>query len=245
MWQVTGRQMRTELVQTDWPPLLATICIQLMTWSYPPFAYLVGVAGTRFTAHFGALFLYELCIGAALTLIVTHHFNAPLALAPLIFSVVCAASGFWGTPLLLALLILLPNFLLVVQLPGAHLQTGLGLVTLALLLTLTIPVACAFTASHYLSWTILAYFFPLACANWFFLAPHFLSVPRQRDAGLTGAGLLLAVAILTRPLGVETILALVLTVGAWFYLIRPQSNPPRFIYLTLTQLVLVVLVYWT
>lgn len=245
MWQQTWHQIKTQFSKTDWQTLLPTIFIQLITWSYPPFAYLVGVAGTRFTSHFGPLFLYELCIGAAVTLALTNHFNAPLSLISLVLSVFLALVGFWNAPLLLALLILLPTFLIIVQLPQAGLQNGLGLATLGALLTLTIPVACAFNASHYLSWTVLSYFFPLAASTWFFLAPNFLRGSRQRDAILSGAALLLVLSLLTRPLGVATLLPLTLTALSWFYLIRPHQNPPRFIYLNLTQLVLVVLVYWT
>ncbi|MDN3536997.1 hypothetical protein QPX96_03950 [Limosilactobacillus fermentum] len=52
MWN----QLKAQVHATDWQDLLPTICIQLITWSYAPFAYVVGVDGTHFTSHFGPLF---------------------------------------------------------------------------------------------------------------------------------------------------------------------------------------------
>lgn len=181
----------------------------------------------------------------ALTLILTNHFQAPLTLIPLAGGLGLALIGFSQTPLLLGLLLLLPLFLLVLQVPQCDLQNGLGLTTLGALLTLTIPVACAFNASHYLSWAILGYFFPLAATIWFLLAAASPATGQQHDLILTGTALVLLLAILIRPLSGETILAIMLTMAAWFYLLRFPHHQPQFIYLNLVQLVLIVLIYWT
>lgn len=136
MWN----QLKAQVHATDWQDLLPTICIQLITWSYAPFAYVVGVDGTHFTSHFGPLFLYELCIGAAITLAINHHFASQLSLVPLALSVIFAGIGFLKSPILLTLLILLPAYLVLIQLPNIDLHGGLRLVTLGILITLTIQI---------------------------------------------------------------------------------------------------------
>ncbi|MDO4855700.1 MAG: hypothetical protein Q3978_03950 [Limosilactobacillus gorillae] len=243
MWD----QLKAQVKATDWQDLLPTICIQLLTWSYAPFAYVVGVDGTHFTSHFGTLFLYELCIGAAITLTINHRFKAPLSLIPLTLSIILAVVGFFKSPILLTLLILLSAYLAILPLPNVDLRGGLGLITLGILLTLTIPVACAFTSTHFMSWIIVRYFVPLTCSVWFFYGPFFISNAKHLVPFQSVTGLLMAATILSRPLSLMTVLALLITVGVWFMVILPTTRNRywNFVYANLAQLITIVLIYWT
>ena len=243
MWN----QLKAQVHATDWQDLLPTICIQLITWSYAPFAYVVGVDGTHFTSHFGPLFLYELCIGAAITLAINHHFASQLSLVPLALSVIFAGIGFLKSPILLTLLILLPAYLVLIRLPNINLRGGLRLVTLGILISLTIPVACAFTSTHFMSWVIVRYFVPLACSIWFFYGPFFITNVKHLVPFESVTGLLYAAAILSHPLSVATIFALIISLGAWFMVILPTTREKywNFVYANLAQLVTIVLIYWT
>ena len=88
---------------------------------------------------------------------------------------------------------------------------------------------------------------PLACSIWFFYGPFFITNVKHLVPFENVTGLLYAAAILSHPLSVATIFALIISLGAWFMVILPTTREKywNFVYANLAQLVTIVLIYWT
>lgn len=240
-----GKLIKQQFLDMDWKFLLPTTCILLISWSYAPFAYVVGVQGSHFNTHMGMLFLYELCIGLILPMLVYHNFGSTLSVIPIICSALFAVIGFHSTPLLMLLLLLLPLFLFVMQMPSMDFQNGIGLITFGMLLMFTISVACAFVSLHFISWEIISYLLPVMASSWFYLAPFFLKKVRQYKPKITVLGIILLAFTLTRPLRAQIYLAIVVIVGTWFTMVASKPEKDSFILYCLAQMVVIVLIYWS
>lgn len=243
MWNLIKDQFKA----VDWKMLLPTTFILLISWSYAPFAYVVGVQGSHFNSHMGALFLYELCIGIIVPLIVYHKFGSTLSTIPLIASIAVAIIGFSDSFLLMLLLLLLPLFLLVLQLPSMEFQNELGLLTFGTLLMLTISVACAYASLHFISWEIVIFLLPVMASTWFFFAPFFLNNLPRYKFNVTLLGVILLIFTFSRPLRWQIYLAVLIIIGAWFFMIFnvTYKRKSSFILYCLTQMVVIVLIYWS
>ncbi len=92
---------------------------------------------------------------------------------------------------------------------------------------------------------------PLLCAvglfNLVFYGPFFITNVKHLVPFESVTGLLYAAAILSHPLSVATIFALIISLGAWFMVILPTTREKywNFVYANLAQLVTIVLIYWT
>lgn len=240
-----GKLIRQQFLEMNWKDLLPTTFILLMTWSYAPFAYVVGVQGSHFDTNMGMLFMYELCIGLVVPMLIYHHFGSTLSTIPLIASAVFAIIGFSRTPLLLALLLLLSIFLFIIQMPSMDFQNMMGLLTFGVLLMFTISVACAYVSLHFISWEIIAFLLPVMAGSWFYFAPFFLQQTHQYKFKITLLAIVLLVFTLSRPLRASIYLALVIIVASWFVMIAANQRKQSLILYCLTQMVVTVLIYWS
>lgn len=240
-----GSLIKQQFLKTNWKDLLPTTFILLITWSYAPFAYAIGVQGSHFTANMGMLFLYEVCIGLIVPMLVYHNFGSTLSTVPLIASVIFAVIGFSSTPILLGLLLLLPLFLFTIQMPSMNFQNSLGLLTFGMLLMFTISIACAYTSLHFISWEIIAFLLPVMACSWFYLAPFFLKNVKRYKLIITLLAVVLLVLTLSRPLHTTIYLALAIIVASWFVMVARAGRHQSFILYCLTQMVVIVLIYWS
>lgn len=240
-----GSLIKQQFIEMNWKDLLPTTFILLITWSYAPFAYTIGVQGSHFTANMGMLFLYEVCIGLVVPMLIYHNFGSTLSIIPLIASAVFAVIGFSSTPLLLALLLLLPIFMFIIQMPSMDFQNTLGLITFGVLLMFTVSVACAYVSLHFISWEIIAFLLPVMASTWFYLAPFFLKTVHQYKFKITLLAIVLLIFTLSRPLRASIYLALTITVASWFVMVARADRHQSLILYCLTQMVVIVLIYWS
>ncbi|WP_251548232.1 hypothetical protein [Limosilactobacillus caecicola] len=240
-----GDLIKRQFMEMNWKDLLPTTFILLIAWSYAPFAYTIGVQGSHFTANMGMLFLYEACIGLVVPMLIYHQFGSTLSVIPLIASALFAVIGFSTTPLLLALLLLLPLFLFIIQMPSMDFQNTFGLVTFGGLLMSTVSVGCAYVSLHFISWEIIIFLLPMMASTWFYLAPFFIKNGRQYKLKVTIFAIILLVFTLSRPLHTSIYLALIVTVASWFVMIAQAKAHQSLILYCLTQMVVIVLIYWS
>lgn len=240
-----GNLIRQQFLDMNWKDLLPTTFILLITWPYAPFAYVVGVQGSHFDSNMGMLFMYEVCIGLVVPMLVYHNFGSTLSTIPLVASAVFAVIGFSQTPLLLALLLLLPIFLFVMQMPSMDFQNLMGLCTFGILLMFTISVACAYVSLHFISWEIIAFLLPVMASSWFYFAPFFLQNTHQYKFKVTLLGIILLIFTLSRPLRASIYMALAIIVASWFVMVAQNRRKQSLILYCLTQMVVMVLIYWS
>lgn len=241
MWSLIKRQFH----EINWKDLLPTTFILLFCWSDAPFTYAIGVQGSHFTTNMGMLLMYEICIGLVVPMLVYHRFGSTLSIIPLIASAFFAIVGFSNNWLLLALLLLLPLFLLIIQMPSMDFQNTFGLITFGLLLMFTVSVACAYASLHFISWEIIRYLLPVMASTWFYFAPFFLQNVRQYKLKATILAVVLLIFTLSRPLHLSIYLAIAIIVASWFVMIAKAHEHQSLILYCLTQMVVVVLIYWS
>lgn len=240
-----GKLIKQQFMEMNWKDLLPTTFILLITWSYAPFSYAVGVQGSHFNAHMGMLFLYVIFIGLVVPMLMYHHFGSTLSTIPLIASGIVAIIGFSKTPLLLALLLLLPIFLLVIQMPSMDFQNSLGLITFGILLMFTVSVACAYVSLHFISWEIISFLLPVMASTWFYMAPFFLDNVSQYKFKVTIFAVILLIFTLSRPLRASIYMAIAIIVATWFVMVAKADEKPSLILYCLTQMVIITLIYWS
>lgn len=242
MWN----QVKMELQDLTWSSVLLSVLALSFTWLVAPFSYIESLTShATYTTNFAALILYILCIALSFTIASAHDFVSILSLGPIILSLIVAFIGFFNRPIIMALLMLLPLYLFIIQLPATYLRNTIGLITIGGLFTLSIPVAAVYLVTHRFAWSALIYCLPLALTTWMFLTPFFIRVTRIQSIFITIVGALLLIAILTRPLGIGMILALVAVVISWFWLLSIRKQTPYLAALSTVQLLIMVLIYWT
>lgn len=241
MWGLIKRQFH----EINWKDLVPTTFILLISWSDAPFTSAIGVQGSHFTTNMGMLLMYEVCIGLVVPMLIYHRFGSTLSLIPLAASACFAIMGFSKNLILLSLLLLLPLFLLIIQLPSMDFQNTFGLITFGLLLMFTVSVACAYASLHFISWEIISYLLPVMASTWFYLAPFFLQNVRQYKLKVTILALILLIFILSRPLHLTIYLAIATIVATWFVMIAKARQQQSLILYCLAQMVVIVLVYWS
>lgn len=229
---------------TNWQSNLATAAIIFISWSFAPFSYAVSVSGTHFNAHMGMLFLYELLLAFSLVLQLNNHFQSQLANLLIILSGLCAIFGFITTPLIMFLLLLLPIFMALMQLPQLNLQSEAGLLTFGALLMLTIPIGDAYTSLHFISWEIVLFLLPIMTSTWCFLTPFFLPRSKKRSWLLLGTLVILVASLFTRLINSLTIFAIVLALGWWLFTMDKRLAEPSLILTSLVQMLVIILIYW-
>lgn len=240
-----GKQIIDEVKQLDWKMLVPTAIILIIAWAYAPFAYIVSSSGSHFNSQMGWLFLYMFCIAISFPILMYQKWQSHLSRFPLIASLIFAIMGFYNRWALMILLLLLPIFLLLAQLPNLEFNTMYGLLTFGVLLTLTLCVACAYNGLHFVTWDIITFLLPVMTSCWYFMAPFFLIYQRYYQMRSTVFGLIMLIAALTRPLRWQLYLALIIIVGVWFAIMLNKRKMPSFILFSLAQMVVIVLIYWS
>lgn len=241
----TLREQLNQINFDHWQQHLAAASIIFISWTFAPFSYAVGVSGTHFNAHMGMLFLAAYLLAMSLVLFLNYQFRSTLGYLLLAASVVCIIAGFITTPLVMLLLLLMPAFLFIVSLPAAGLQNELGALSASVLLALTVPVGCAYTSLHFISWEIVVYLLPVMAASWAFAIPFFMPQSRQRLIFVTVAVILAVVTIFSRPLHWPTVAAAMLMVGWWAFIAYKKAPEPTMLLTSLTQMLVVVFTYWS
>lgn len=242
MWN----QVKTEFQDLTWSSVLLSVFALSFTWLVAPFSYIETLkTHSTYTTNFAALILYILCIALAFTIASAHEFVSLLSLGPIVISLIVTFIGFFNRPIIMALLMLLPLYLFIIQLPATYLRNMVGLITVGVLFTLSIPVATIYLVTHHFAWAALIYCLPLALTTWMFLTPFFIRVTRIQSIFISAVAVLLLIDILTRPLCLGMILALVAVVVCWFWLLSIRKKTPYLAVLGTTQLIIMVLLYWT
>lgn len=238
------KQLKDELLTDRWKSIFASALILLIAWSYAPFAYVVGISGNHFDTNMGWLFAYEVFIGLAVTLIFYGHFKSYLATIPVILSAVLACLGFHKELVIMGLLLLLPIFLFLSQTPWLEFNNWYGLLSFGLLVSLSIGSVCAFSSLHFISWEIVSFLLPVMASCWFFMAPFFLEKQSWSFAIITILAIILIALCFTRTLRWQLYLAIIITLCAWLLLLFNRHRHPSFILFSLTQMLVIVLIYW-
>ncbi|KRN59204.1 hypothetical protein [Limosilactobacillus secaliphilus] len=238
-------QLKDELFTDRWKAIFASALILLIAWSYAPFAYVVGISGNHFDTNMGWLFIYEVCIGLSVTLIVYGHFKSLLSCLPSVLSMVTVLLAFNKLPIVMGLLLLLPVFLLLSQTPWLEFNSWYGLITFGLLVALSIGSVCAYNSLHFISWEIVFFLLPVMASCWYFMAPFFLEKQSLYFPILTVLALNLIAFIFTRTLRWQLFVATFLVVSFWLLILFNRHRRPSFILFSLAQMLVIVLIYWS
>ncbi|KRL95211.1 hypothetical protein [Limosilactobacillus equigenerosi] len=235
MWE----QLKLEWQEQNWPEVALSLIALNLSWLIAPFTYLSHHTDKPFATHFTALMIYLIMIGCAMIFTNQRRETSLLALPGLIISVLTVLIGFANLPILMLLMLLLPVYLLLLQLPQISLHNVVGLVTLGILLTLALPAATIYLVAHVLTWSSIVYCLPIMTATWMFFTPLYIKEPKQQSFFITGAWAILIITLLTRPLGIGMLLAVILTLVSWFFLLATRRKPTNLAILTTLQLTII------
>lgn len=240
MWE----QLKLEWQEQNWPEIGLALVAFNLSWLIAPFTYLSHHTDKPFATHFAALMIYLIAISLAMIFTNQRRPTSLLSLPGLVIAILAALIGFTKLPILMLLMLLLPVYLLLLQLPQVSLHNIVGLVTLGILLTLSIPAAVIYLVSHTLTWAGIIYCLPIMTATWMFFTPLYIKEPKIQSLFITGAWAVLIVTLLTRPLGIGMLLAITLTLVSWFFLLATRRKTTNLAILSTLQLTIIFAAYY-
>lgn len=230
----------------NWPLIIPNVVVQMICWSYVPLAYAVGVSTTSFKIHLAPLFLYEVLAAFTIVMMYEHHLRSALNLPVLVATIILSFSGLWhGNVLLVALLVLFPVTMLLIQLGLLDAPAETGLITYSLTFCFSIPIALVRLTTGFVAGSYIKELLPLLAIVLFYQTVPFLSQSNRRmvDQVLTGA---FAVACLClRSLKLPVIIAVVTIVISWFVMQQRDDLDKQMALVSFTEMLVIILTYWS
>lgn len=241
--------MFTQLIsrwrEINWKVLIISLIIQLSIWFYIPIRYAKGVSTATFEFNLWLVGLYAATIAISSFLIFSSNFKSPFAMLSILASFILAFSGvIKGNLTLLLLLLLLPIFLLIVQIGFAQLKNEYGLIIYSLLVTVSVPATIAFMSVHFLSWSFIQTLIPLFFLSSLFLTPVFVEKNNFIfSITNTVSAIIFIILVLTQSISVRSILAILLVVLGWFGMHNFPNMKHQYVTYGFLELLVVLLIY--
>ena len=238
-------QILSKWREINWVALLISVVAQVATVFFIPIQYSKNISTATFEFNLWVVGLYAIMIAISGFLLFTSNFRSPFAILPIIASFVLTFSGIIkGNLILMLLLLLLPIFLLLVQIGYTQLQNEFGLLIYSLLTTLSVPVTITFMSAHFLSWTYLTSLLPLFALSILFLAPVFITKAKLIfTVTTTLSGIVAIILILTSAISFKGILAIILIILAWFTMFNFPKMNYKFLTYSIVELLIILLIY--
>lgn len=237
------KQIASQWRSVNWQLLAVSVVIQLITWWYVPISYAAKISTSTFQTHLVFLFLYTVVVAGSTHLLLNSEFTSRFVLLLIIASFVLAFSGI-ERPVLLALLLLVPAFLLVLYFPWLQMQNEFGLLVFSLMETICIPATIFFFTAHFLSWSFIWTLIPMWLSYMFFQLPSFA----EDGSGLfriisTILGVILIGAVLFDSISMIHIVAIILVVASWLVMVNFPNMRDKFVKFSFFQLIFILLIY--
>jgi len=238
-------QLLSRWREINWKMLVISTVIQLAIWFYIPIQYAKNISTATFEFNLWIVGAYAAMIAISSFLIFSSNFKSPFAMISILASFILAFSGIIkGNITLLLLLLLLPIFLLIVQIGYAQLKNEYGLIIYSLLVTISVPATIAFMSAHFLSWTFIKTLIPLFWLSMLFLTPVFIEKSsRMFSITNTISAIIFIILMLTQSVSIQTIIAIIIAIIGWFGMHNFPNMKHKYVSYSLLELIIILLIY--
>ncbi|WP_102279045.1 hypothetical protein [[Lactobacillus] timonensis] len=230
----------------NWPLIIPNVIVQMICWSYVPLAYAVGISTTSFKIHLAPLFIYELLAAFTIVIMYEHHLRSALNLPVLLATVIFAFSGLWnGNVLLVALLVLFPLTMLLIQTGMLDRPAETGLIAYSLTFCFSIPIALVRLTTGFVAASYIQDLLPLFAIVLFYQTVPFVSHNNHRMLDQVITGIFAIACLCLRSLKLPVIVAVIIIVVSWFIMQQRDDLDKQMALVSFTEMLVIILTYWS